>query len=110
MRANNPTGVLLVLCTCPDEAAAAALGRLLVERRLAACVNVHGGVRSIYRWNGKVDEDSEALMVIKTTKTRYADVERLIIEQHPYELPEIIAVPIEQGFKQYMAWIEDTTS
>ena len=71
---------------------------------------MHGGVRSIYRWNDKVAEDTEALMVIKTTETRYADVERLIIEQHPYELPEIIAVPIEQGFKQYMAWIEDTTS
>jgi periplasmic divalent cation tolerance protein len=107
---SRPTGAIIVFCTCPTEDAARAIGRILVDRRLAACVNVHGGVRSIYRWRDAVAEDAETLMVIKTTAARYAALERLIIEQHPYELPEIVAVPIERGFEQYLAWIEDSTS
>lgn len=110
MPAKSPTSALLVLCTCPNAAVAATIGRVLVEQRFAACVNVHGNVQSIYRWHDEIAEDTEALMVIKTTAKRYPAVERLIIEQHPYELPEIIAVPIERGFRQYMAWIEDSTS
>lgn len=86
------------------------MGRLLVEQRLAACVNVHGAVRSIYRWNDAVTEETEALLVIKTTSAGYPEVERLLIEQHPYELPEIIAVPIETGYEPYLRWIKDGTS
>ncbi len=107
---SDPADKLIVLCTCPDEDIAVAIGRVLVERCLAACVNVSGHVRSIYRWNDELAEDSEVLMIIKTTRAAYADLEAAIIEQHPYELPEVIAVPIERGFKRYLAWIDDVTS
>lgn len=106
----SPTDTLVVLCTCPEEDTAAAVGRVLVAERLAACVNVHAGVRSIYHWRGEVAEDSEALLVIKTTRTRYQELEQVIIREHPYELPEIIAVPIELGLERYLAWIKDSTS
>ncbi len=116
--ANSPTDMspyhstdkLVVLCTCPDEDTAAVMARELVRKHLAACVNVQGRIRSIYRWNNEVTEDTEALMVIKTTTSRYRELERVIVELHPYELPEIIAVPIEQGFERYLAWIQDSTS
>jgi len=107
---SGPTDKLIVLCTCPGEDVAMAIGRVLVERRLAACVNVSGRVRSIYRWNDEVVEDTEGLMIIKTTQGHYAELEGVIIEQHPDELPEVIAVPIERGFERYLAWIQDSTS
>ena len=110
MRPTNPTDKLVVLCTCPDEDAGAAMARELVGKRLAACVNVQGRIRSIYRLNDEVTEDEEALMVIKTTASRYSELERLIRELHPYELQEIIAVPIERGFERYLAWMEDAIS
>jgi periplasmic divalent cation tolerance protein len=107
---SDPADKLIVLCTCPDEDSAMAIGRILVERRLAACVNVSGKVRSIYRWNDETVEDTEGLMIIKTTQAHYAELEGVIIEQHPYELPEVIAVPIERGFERYLAWIDESTS
>ncbi len=107
---SDPADKLIVLCACPDEDIAVAIGRVLVERRLAACVNVSGRVRSIYRWNGDVAEDTEVLMMIKTTQTHYPELEGVIVEQHPYELPEVIAVSIERGFERYLAWIQDSTS
>lgn len=96
---------LLVLCTCPDPETARRLGRMLVDGRLAACVNVVDGLSSVYRWKGAVQEDSEALMLIKTSDERYRDLEAAIVEHHPNELPEIIAVQIERGLEDYLDWI-----
>jgi len=98
------------MCTCPDGDSATAIARHLVERGLAACVNMVAPVRSVYRWRGEVTEDSETLMLIKTTESRYDELEQAIIANHPYELPEVIAVPIERGFKQYLQWINEQTA
>lgn len=100
---------LLVLCTCPDQRTALRLGRVLVEARLAACVNVLTGLRSVYRWKGAVQEDSEALLLIKTSSERYRDLEAAIVEHHPNELPEVIAVQIERGLEDYLGWIAGST-
>lgn len=98
---------IVVLCTCPDGETAVQLARGLVEQRLAACVNVIDSVRSIYRWRGETTEDSEVLLVIKAPAAHYERLEQAIVASHPYELPEIIAVPIKRGFEQYLQWINE---
>jgi periplasmic divalent cation tolerance protein len=95
----------MVCSTCPDERSAAALAELLVNRHLAACVNVIPGVRSTYRWQGKCQTDDEHLLLVKTTPRRFAEVEQAIREQHPYELPEVVALPIVEGASAYLSWI-----
>ena len=102
--------VLLVLTTCGDPAAAGRLADSLVEQRLAACVNTIGGVTSTYRWQGKIERDSETMLVIKTTKGRYPAVEAHIRAQNDYELPEIIAVRPEGGLSAYLDWVRDETA
>ena len=96
---------LVLLCTCPEESVARTLAGGLVEERLAACVNVLPSVRSIYRWQGALQEDSEALMVIKTGATRYREAEDWLRRNHPYDVPEIIALPVEQGLPAYLEWV-----
>ena len=81
----------------------------LVGERLAACVNIVPAIRSVYRWEGQVQDDIEALLVIKTRAACYERLEQTIAAAHPYELPEIIAVPVERGFAPYLAWINDET-
>ncbi len=103
----NP--ILVVLCTCPDEAVAKKLAAGLVEQRLAACVNVLPGIRSIYRWQGRVQEDGEVLLVIKTPEDRYGTLEGWLLEQHPYDVPEIIALPVERGLPAYLEWVVQET-
>lgn len=100
---------ILVLTNLPDAAAAKAIARQLVERRLAACVNMLPQVQSIYQWNGAVEEANEITLLIKTTQGRYADLEALIKAAHPYDVPEIIAMPIVQGLPQYLDWIANET-
>ena len=100
---------LLVFCTCPDEATAARLAGELVERRLAACVNRLAGVVSTYSWQGKVNHDDEVLLIIKTTEDRYCALERTLAELHPYELPEILAVPVNTGLPGYLDWVAEST-
>ncbi len=100
---------LLVLTNLPDAASAEALAHALVEARLAACVNMLAPCRSVYRWAGAVETAAEVPLLIKTTAERYSDLERLIRERHPYELPEIIAVPITAGLPGYLAWVRDQT-
>lgn len=102
-------GQLLVLCTCPDRHTALRLGRVLVEARLAACVNVMDGLTSVYRWKQEIREDPEALMLIKTSAVRYPDLEAAILKHHPHELPEVIAVQIERGLEDYLSWIAGST-
>ena len=96
---------LLVLTTCGDEAAADALATALVEERLAACVNRVAGVASTYRWRGKIERERECLLLIKTTSARLQAVERVIRSTTGYELPEMLAVPVEAGSADYLAWL-----
>lgn len=96
---------LLVLTTLPDAESAETLARKLVEARLAACVNVLAPCRSLYRWQGAVQTESEVPLLIKTSAEGYAALEAGIREAHPYELPEIVAVSIERGLPEYLAWV-----
>ena len=100
---------LIIYCTCPDAASARQLADGLVRDRLAACVSMISGVTSVYEWQGEVQHDAEQLLVIKTSKDRYPELEMAILERHPYELPEIIAVPIVQGLPDYLKWVEECT-
>ena len=101
---------LLVLTQLPDRASADALARRLVERRLAACVNVGAPVDSLYHWHGQIETATEVPVMIKTRRDHYPSIEAEIRGQHPYELPEIIAVPITHGLPGYLAWITAETS
>ncbi len=100
---------LIVHCTCPPGEKALDLAEALVNERLAACVNVIAGVTSYFHWQDKLDVAAEFLLVIKTTADRYPALEARIRELHPYELPEIVAVPIERGLPDYLQWIERET-
>ena len=98
--------VLVVFCTCPDEASAARIAHALVEERLAACVNRVPGLRSTYRWKDAVHEDSEVLLVIKTGEDRFEALRERVVALHPHELPELIAVKVAAGLAPYLRWIE----
>lgn len=95
----------LILCTCPDSATATRIAETLVDQELAACVNIIPGLRSIYRWQGRLEEAEECLLLIKAPLAHYARVEAAILGLHPYELPEIIAVSIDAGLPAYLAWL-----
>ena len=100
---------LLVLTNLPDRAAAERLAEDLVQKNLAACINILAPCRSVYRWKGTVQHDEEHPMLIKTTLERYAALEPALRAAHPYELPEIIAVPIERGLPAYLEWVAAET-
>ncbi|HVE89741.1 MAG TPA: divalent-cation tolerance protein CutA [Burkholderiaceae bacterium] len=100
----------VVLTNCPDELVADRIALALVEQGLAACVNRLAPVQSIYRWQGNVERASEVLLLLKTTRERYGDVEQAIRHLHPYEVPEIIAWPIAAGNAAYLRWIESETA
>ena len=101
---------LLVLTNLPDRPAAESLAEALIDGRLAACVNILAPCRSVYRWKGAVQHDEEHPVLIKTTEERYAALEQAIRTHHPYELPEIIAMPIERGLAAYLDWVAAETS
>ena len=96
---------ILVLCTCPEDIVAARIANALVEEKLAACVNRLSRMTSTYRWEGKVRSETEALLMIKTTERLLERLGERIRELHPYELPEVIALPIEGGSERYLAWL-----
>jgi len=100
---------LLVLTNLPDREAALVLASALIEQRVAACVNVLGACRSVYRWEGRVESAEETPLLIKTTDAAYPALERAILALHPYELPEIIAVPIRCGLPAYLEWVAAET-
>lgn len=100
---------LLILTNLPDAASAQALATMLVSGRLAACVNVLAPCSSVYRWQGAIENAQEVPLLIKTTAARYADLEAAIRAAHPYELPEIIAVPITHGLPDYLDWVVTET-
>jgi periplasmic divalent cation tolerance protein len=102
------SNLLLVLCTVPDRECADQIAGVLVSERLAACVNILPGIASVYQWKGNVETGEEHLLLIKTGKGAYEPLEQRIRALHPYELPEIIAVPIQAGQKDYIKWIEDS--
>lgn len=99
----------VVLCTCADEASAASLAHGIIDARLAACVNVVPRIRSIYRWQHRVEDEAEALMVIKTTAARAAELEAWLLANHPYDVPELLILPVEQGSDAYLAWLIQET-
>ncbi len=99
------TGYQIVITTAPDQASARKLADTLVEEGLAACVNVLDRVESIYRWQGKINRDSEYMLLIKSTRQQYSQIQQRILDLHPYELPEIIAVPISGGLPAYLDWL-----
>jgi periplasmic divalent cation tolerance protein len=99
------TDALVVLVTVPDPGTAAELARALVEERLAACGNVLPGLRSIYRWEGRVHDEAEALLVLKTTRARFEALRQAVLRMHPYQVPEVIALPVEAGSAPYLAWL-----
>ena len=101
------SNTLVAFCTCPSASVAEQLARLVVEQRAAACVNIIPGIRSVYRWQGQITVDEECLLLIKTTDVGFTELTALINEAHPYELPEVIAVTIEQGLPAYLKWIEE---
>lgn len=104
------TDAVVVLVTTPSAEKAVELARALVEERLAACGNVVPGLRSVYRWEGKVQEDAEALLVLKTTRPRFEALRERVLALHPYQVPEVIALPVEAGSAAYLAWIAGETA
>lgn len=100
---------MLVLTNAPDMAAAQVLARSLVESRLAACVSIGPAVHSFYRWQGNIEQADEVTLTVKTVAARYGDVEAAIRAFHPYQVPEILAVPVSNGSAAYLAWIADAT-
>ena len=103
------TAVILVLTTMPDDDRADALAQTLIDERLAACVNVHDPMTSVYRWEGQVERDRERQLVIKTTRDRLAALEKRLRALHPYELPEFVVVAVDEGSASYLQWVVDET-
>jgi periplasmic divalent cation tolerance protein len=102
--------VLACLMTCPDLQTAERIARALVEERLAACVNVVPGVRSIYRWKGAVEDAAEVLCVVKTTAARLDPLRARLVELHPYDCPELVALPIGSGLEPYLEWVRSSVA
>ena len=99
------TEVTVVLCTCPDAATAQRLAEALVGQKLAACVNILPEIRSIYRWRGEIQQDAEVLLVVKTSRQGYPRIESWLLEHHPYDVPEVLALAVEAGSSDYMQWL-----
>ena len=106
----DESDTLLVFTNLPDRDAAIKLAQGLVAKRLAACVNVLGGCTSVYRWKGEVETADEVPVLVKTRASRYDELEAAIRELHPYELPEIVAVPIVRGLPEYLEWVTEETA
>jgi len=102
------TNKLIILSTAGSESEARKIAEVLIERRLAACVNIVSQVNSVYRWGGKVEQADEHLLLVKTVREREEQVRAAIRELHSYEIPECIAIQIEGGSAEYLKWIEDS--
>lgn len=99
---------LLAMTTVGSEEDGVRLARALVERRVAACVNLSGPVRSVYHWKGKLEYDHERVLLIKTRAEHFGELEKTLAELHPYEVPELIALPIERGSAAYLGWLDES--
>ena len=102
------TDYLIVLVTCPSRAVARRLANALVKDHLAACVNVVPGIESVFQWKGKTERCREALLLIKTTRKRFPPLTRAIVTLHPYDVPEVIALPLVEGYRPYLQWIHQS--
>ena len=100
---------IIVFNTCDSTEVASSIAEILVSKKLAACVNIVNGIKSVYQWQGKIEHGEEILLIIKTRQSLFPQLERVIQERHNYELPEIIAVPICSGEKKYLNWIQSAT-
>jgi periplasmic divalent cation tolerance protein len=109
MTDQNAKDEIVVLVTVSGEDEAVKIARALVEAKLAACANIINNVRSIYAWEGKVEDDSELLMVIKTRRSIFSDLAAKVRELHSYDVPEIIALPIVDGSAEYLKWLNEST-
>ena len=96
---------IVVLISCPNEAIAGKLARTLVDERLAACVNILPGMRSVYRWRGAIESESELLCLVKSTRAQFEAVKERVLGLHPYEVPEVVAIPIVLGHSAYLDWL-----
>lgn len=100
----------LVVTTCPSMALAEQIAHALLERHCAACVNIIPGVRSIYRWHGKIEDDNEVILLVKTIESCLTQVQDCVRELHTYDVPEMIALPIVNGFTPYLNWITESVT
>ncbi|MCH7825901.1 MAG: divalent-cation tolerance protein CutA [Acidobacteria bacterium] len=100
--------VMVVLSTAPDEVVGSRIAAALVERRLAACVNIVSGVRSLYWWEGKVRDDAEVLLICKTDDSHLGELTAVLEELHPYDCPEVVALPVTGGSTAYLRWIGES--
>ncbi len=98
----------LIYCSCPDNRVAQMISKALVENKLAACVNILPNITSIYKWQGELHSDQEHLLLIKSRSDKFEELKQAIIERHPYELPEIIAVSIDNAVPNYLNWINES--
>jgi periplasmic divalent cation tolerance protein len=103
------TDALLVFTTLPSADKAAELAKLVVEERLAACANLLPAIRSIYRWQGKLQDENEVLLLLKTRAEHLERLKLRILELHPYDVPEVLAVPVEAGYQPYLEWLAGET-
>jgi len=106
---SNKKEFILIISTANNPVEAKKLAGLLVEERVAACVSMSSPVTSVYRWKNKVETEEEIMLFIKTVKDNYKKVEKLIVENHSYEVPEIISLPITAGEEKHLQWIADNT-
>jgi periplasmic divalent cation tolerance protein len=97
--------ILVVFCTCGDENEANRIAAALVERHLAACVNIFPEIKSVYRWQGSIETAREILLVMKTTRERFEALRDLIVSIHSYDTPEVLAVAVAQGSERYLSWV-----
>lgn len=109
MSERNDPEEITVFMTAPNEDEAAGIARALVEARLAACVNIVKNIRSVYSWQGKIEDDSEVLMIAKTRKGLFEALSEKVRELHSYEVPEVIALPVVAGSAEYLKWIREST-
>ena len=101
--------ILMVMSNAPDHTTAHSLARALVDAKLAACVNILPGVRSIYRWQSRIEEATEATLLIKTTRDLYPKLQQALVAAHPYDLPEVVAWPLSEGYAPYLQWVSTET-
>ena len=101
------TSYFMIFCTVPDPITAKKISRILVEEKLAACCNIVPGLNSIYRWENKIQDETELLLIIKTRQELFSELEQRVKNLHPYAVPEIIAMPILNGNIEYLKWMDE---
>lgn len=107
---NDPDMPCVILVTAPDEAVAKKLARYIIDQKLAACVNIVPGLASLFWWHGKIDEQPEVLLIVKTIQSKMYELITAAKREHPYETPEIIALPIIGGSEDYLQWVRESVS